>query len=258
MARATMAATLLACLTFTTACSGGDPIISTDAATAGSQTSAPAEKPAEAASPLAGMSAQQVWKKVKADVTDAESVHVAANLVDGKERIGINLKISKAGKAFGTLTYDGDKMNVRRLGKTLYFKADRGFWTNKANAATAKVLTNKWIMIKKGFDADMEQFFLLTELDFIVNDVLTLTPAEQKALTLVPGIKIAGQQTVGLSDKVATKTEEFETLFVADADPALPLSFPAEDTSQSMKFRSWNKDFTVVAPKGAIDLAKET
>jgi hypothetical protein len=258
MARARMAATLFVCLTltFTAACSGEDPIIATDAPVAGSETTAAAADPTPATSPLDGMSAQEVWKKVKADTDDAESVHVAASLIEDKQRIVINLKISNSGKAFGTLTFDGDKITVRRLGKTLYFKADRGFWTSKADAATAKALTDKWIMVKKGFSADMEQFFQLTEMDFIVGDVLTLTAAEQKALTRVPGIKIAGQQTVGLSDKVATKAEEFETLYVADADPALPLNFPAGDTDQSMKFRGWNEDFTVLAPKGAIDLAK--
>lgn len=252
MPRAKLAAILLACLTLTVGCSGKDPYVATSASAfnAGSL-------PVESRSPLTGMSALEVWEKTKADADAAQSVRVAAKFLDGDAKIAINLRMTDSGKAVGTLVFNGDKIEVRRLGKTMYFLADRGFWASNADAATADLLGGKWIKVKEGFSADMEQFFELTDMDFIVADTMSLSVAEQQGLKLVPGIDINDEPTVGLSDESADGTDEFQTLYVAAADPALPMHFAmSADKSQYMKFRSWNKDFTVAAPKGAIDLAK--
>jgi hypothetical protein len=139
----------------------------------------------------------------------------------------------------------------------LYLKADKGFWTTNADAATAKALADKWIMAKKGFSADLEQFFQLTDIDFILDDALKLTAAEQKALKLAPGIDIGTAKTVVLSDESTSDPAQAQLLYVAAADPALPLNFDlGSDDSQFMRFRGWNQKFTVLPPKGAIDLAK--
>ena len=254
--RATTAATLLACLTLTAGCSKSGPeVIATGPAqTSAAATSAAPEPSATEATAVDGLSAVEVWKKTKTDADAAKSVHVAARLLDGKELIAINLKLSEAGKAFGTLAFNGDKITVRRLGKTLYFKADRGFWTTNADAATAKALANKWIMVKKGFSKDMEQFFQLTDMDYVVSDMMSLSAAEQQTLKLVPGIDIGRQKTIGLAETDAGQAQ-LQTLYLSADDPALPLNLTFADSDQFMKFRSWGQDFTVLAPRGAIDLA---
>lgn len=259
MYRATTAAALLAGLALTAGCSSSAPEATgtTPAATPSAATTSAGTDPTAASSPLDGLSAVDVWKKTKADATAAKTVHVAAKLLDGKEAIGINLKLSDADRAFGTLSFNGDKITVRRLGQTLYFKADRGFWATNADAATAKALADKWIMVKKGFSKDMEQFFQLTDIDFILDDALSLTAVEQKTLKLAPGVDIGTQPTIGLTEGSSTEAAAFQLLYVSAADPALPLNFAmSSDNSQYMKFRGWNEKFTVVAPKDAIDLAK--
>jgi hypothetical protein len=256
MARATMAIALLVAVTLVGGCSGADPLTASGQPTDGAAVTSAAPDPVETSTPLDGLSAQEVWKKATGDAAEAESVHVIAKLLDGSERVAINLKLDSTGHATGTVGLNGDKIAVRRLGKILYFKADRTFWITNADLATANVLANKWIMVKKGFSKDMEQFFELTDLDFIVRDALTLTADEKKALTLKPGIDIAGQPTVGLTDEGSTKNTQKQTLYISATDPALPMTFTlGNGKSQSMKFRGWNKGFTVVAPYGAIDLA---
>ncbi len=52
------------------------------------------------------------------------------------------------------------------------------------------------------------------------------------------------------------KSSDFKTLYVSAADTVLPVNFAmSSDDRQYMKFRSWGKDFTVVAPAESIDLA---
>ena len=259
--RATTAAALLACLTFLAGCSGSNS--KAPEATGSADPSAPAPSTGSAepgdTSALAGLSAQEVWQKSVADAAAAKTVHVAAKLLAGKEKIGLDLKLSDVGKAFGTLTFDGNKITIRRLGNTMYLKADKGFWTTNADAATAKVLADKWIMAKKGFSAGLEQFFQLTDIDFVLDDALKLTTAEQKALKLAPGVDIGSAKTVLLSDGTGGDPAQAQLLYVAAADPALPLNFDlGSDNSQFMRFRDWNEKFIVLPPKGAIDLAKDT
>jgi len=258
MSRATMAVTLLACLAFTVGCSNSDP--EAVATTPGTGSTIVGSGPAETATPLDGLSALEVWKRTRTAAAGSTSVHVAARLIDGRQRIALNLKTTDSGKAVGTLILNGNQISVRRLGGTLYFKADRGFWTANADAATAAILANKWIMVKKGFSADMEQFFQLTDMNFLLHDALSLTASEQKGLQRVAGIDVGRQPTVGLADPTPGGTgtgDDVQTLYVSNADPALPMTFTLDaDSTQYMKFRGWNQDFTVVAPAGAIDLAK--
>jgi hypothetical protein len=242
-----MAATLLLAVVLTAGCSS-----SPDKAG-----SAGASAPAKDTSPLSGMSALEVWAKTKSDADATKSVHITAKFLDGEQKIGMNLKMTDSGKVFGELKVNNDEILVRRLGKTLYFKSDRGFWTRNADAATAAALGGKWVKVQQGFSADLEQFFELTDMDFIVSDVMSLSAAEQETLKLEPGIGINHQKTVALVDETTSTEAELQTLYVSVSNPALPLHFAiGSDNSQYMKFRSWNKDFTVVAPQGAIDLAK--
>ncbi len=253
MLRATMAATALICLTLTAGCSSSNSGAATSAALLGTTGSVPAET----AAPLAGLSALEVWEKTKTDADAADSVHVTARFLDGEKKIAINLKLTDSGKAFGLLVMNGNRIRVRRLGSTLYFKADYGFWAANADTATGKALADKWIMVKQGFSPDLDQFFQLTDMDSIVADTMNLSSLEREQLKLVPGIDVGTQVTVGLVNESTERRQGFQTLYVSASDPALPLNFALNsDVDQYMRFRDWNEDFKVVAPAGALDLAK--
>jgi hypothetical protein len=254
MPRVTMAATLLVCLTLTAGCSSSSPSSSTSAA---ALLGATGVEPAASTSPLTGMSALDVWEKTKADADAAKSVRVTAEFLDGKQKVAIDLKMTDTAKVFGSLVLNGNQVKVRRLGKTLYFKADYAFWASNADATTGRTLADKWIMVKQGFSADLDQLFRLTDMDSIVADTMSLSATEQEKLKLAPGIDIGERATVGLVDESAESTQEVQTLYVWDNDPALPLKFAmSSDDSQYMKFRGWNKTFPAITAPKAIDLAK--
>jgi hypothetical protein len=249
-----MAVTVFVCLTLTAGCSGSDPITSSPAAATGAA-AAPdkaadaaddaAAEPAAVTSALEGMSAVQVWRKTKADVKNAESVHITGSFIDGKERMKINLKLNSANQSFGFISIDGQKMTVRRLDKTLYLKASKKFWTKNADAQTGAFLANKWLKTKDQ-SGDMADFFDLMSMDALLTESLKMTAAQRKQLKRTDGEPVAGQETVELK----TKSNEYDVLSIAAADPALPLGFTmAKDKSQFLKFQDWSKPFTVTAPK---------
>jgi hypothetical protein len=71
---------------------------------------------------------------------------------------------------------------------------------------------------------------------------------------LVKGINVAGQATVGLKETVGPKNER-GTLYVAAADPALPLRFATKD-GQYLKFQDWGLTVNVRAPKHPLNVAE--
>jgi hypothetical protein len=244
------AALLIACVIATTGCSHDKSGVR--AANTGT-----AVEPIGNQSPLTGLSALQVWEKTKADADAAGSVHIAAHLLDGEQKMTMNLKMTDAGKVFGFIQVRGQKVMVRRLGRTLYLKAQRGFWTTTGDAGLAPELAGRWIKVRQGFAPDLEEFFQLTDMDFVVADLMSLSAAEQTALKLVPGIDVGRNKTVGLAGESLSAEAQFQTLYVSATEPCLPLDFSiGSDQTQYMRFRGWDEDFTVVRPKGALDLAK--
>jgi hypothetical protein len=253
MPTVTKAATLLVCLALTAGCSGSTP---DDGARPPAGAKAGADQAGNPAS-LTTMSALELWAESKANADVAKSVHVAARYRDGRTRVATNLKMTDTGKVFGTVSFDGDKVRLRRLGRTLYLRAGKQYWTRNGGAAAASVRADRWVKVKRGSSRAVEQFFTLTDMDLVVSDLMSLSVAEQAALKLAPGIAIGSRRTIGLADELTTDDSEFQKLYVSAAAPVLPLNFVVgSGATRSMKFRSWNKDFDVVAPRGAIDLTR--
>jgi hypothetical protein len=155
------------------------------------------------------------------------------------------------------MTIRQKKVLVRRMGRVLYLKAGPGFWATTDAATVDSELAGKWVRVRPGFDSDLDQYFQLTDMDFMVADLMSLSEAERQTLKLVPGIDVDRRKTVGLAGETLSSDARFETLYVAATGPALPLNFAiGTDRKQFMKFRGWDRKVSVVRPKGAIDLAK--
>jgi hypothetical protein len=253
MPTVTKAAALLICLALTAGCSGSTP---DDRSRPPADTEKGVAADGSSAS-LTGMSALELWAESKANADVAKSVHVAARYRDGRTRIATNLKMTDTGKVFGTVTFDGDKVRLRRLGRTLYLRAGKQFWTRNGGAAAASVRADRWVRVKQGSSTALERFFTLTDMDLVVSELMSLSAAEQAALKLVPGIDIGTRRTIGLADELTTDDSEPQKLYVSATAPAMPLNFVVgSGATRYMKFRSWNKGFDVVAPRGAINLTR--
>jgi hypothetical protein len=251
MPRATMAATLLACLTLTAGCSGSDPV---SAGNPDPKASSPGSEPAAAKNPLADLSAQEIWAESQKDATTAKSVHVSMRLQEGDDLLVLNVKTS-AKKAFGTIRTGKSTAGVRRIGKVLYFKGNISFWKSGGDNAAAAKFAGNWIKTTKGEVKTMDSFFELTDMAYLLKEFTALEESDVENLEIIPGKSIGGQNTVAISDApVGKETADSGAIFVAAAEQAFPMNIEiGADGKQFMKFRSWNKPVNVTAPKGAVD-----
>jgi hypothetical protein len=220
-------------------------------AKAGAQPSGTATPAPTAAPNPAG----QLWNQTEDNAEQADSVHVAAHLVNGKAKVTVDLTATKDHRAVGSLNLSGHQLVIRRTGKVLYFKADAGFWKAFGDKKTAKKFTNKWIKVTKGSTA-MEPIFELTELNYFTDQALSLPASDKQNLLVIAGPVLAGQKTTGLADMPAGKqTAQSGTLLVTTTEPTLPLAWKVgTDGRQYINFDKWNAAVKVAVPKGAFNL----
>ncbi len=179
-------------------------------------------------------------------------MQVTARQLDGTQ---FNLKMTDKGKVFGLLKVHGNAVLVRRLGGVLYVKAGAPFWTANVGATKAEQLAFKWVVVRQASTADLQQIMQLTDLDYAVSDLMSLSVAEQKGLKLIPGVTIGGRKTVGLVDDSAGDPTQTRRLYLVPAERAMPLAYTVgTGKEQYMRFRSWGTKFRVVVPTGAVEL----
>ena len=219
--------------------------------------------PAKAAVQVSGTAAPSavanpaalLWNQTEDNAEQADTVHVSAHLVDGKNKVTVDLTAAKDHRAVGSMNLSGNQLVIRRTGKTLYFKADAGFWKAFGDKATAKKFTNKWIKVTKGSTA-MEPIFELTEMNYFTDQALSLPANDKQGLLVIAGPVVAGQKTTGLADMPAGKqTAQSGTLYVTAAEPSLPLAWKVgTDGKQFINFDKWNAALKVAVPQDAFNL----
>ena len=116
---------------------------------------------------------------------------------------------------------------VRLLDQAIYFKADRDFWVEAANAEAAELFSGKWV---KGTtsDSNFAGFTEFTDKDKFLEELLE-RDGDDGTLTRVKGRTVDGQKTVGLAEK---GTEDPGTLYVAASDKPYPLLVVPEDSAE--------------------------
>ena len=199
----------------------------------------------ETASPLEGLSANQVLKKSEKAASAASSVHVDADITDEDVELDIDMRMQSDGKrAAGSISSDGRTIEVRVLDQAIYFKADRDFWIDAANAEAAELFTGKWVKASVSDDnfADIAEF---TDKDEFLDELLE-RDGDDGTLTRVKGRTVDGQETVGLREK---GTEDPGTLYVAQSDKPYPLLVVPEDKAEGQaEFSEWGEPVDVTAP----------
>jgi hypothetical protein len=248
-----------------TACSGsssggstgiGATTVATASAAGAATGSATAPTPTATAA-FAGQAPSQILDLTEKAVGQATAVHVSGDMVDGKDKISLDLSVgtAKRGTATGSLTIGGDKMSIRRIGSTLYFRTGRDFWVDQggADSSTASRLADRWIKAGKS-QQDFADFFELASVKGLTTEGITITKAEIRTLKTVAGKSIDGKQTVGLFEPKSAVNDEAGTLYVDATGTDLPLEISGGRTK--VDYTDWNQAFSVTAPSGALDLAK--
>lgn len=210
--------------------------------------SSPAPSPTPTENGVAELSADEILTKAKAALAGAKSVRVKAAGVQGAQKFTLNIRYAGT-KATGTFGAAGQTLELRRLGKTVYLKGSKGFWTANGGEAAATLLTGKWLktsLADKRF-GQLAEITDLTKGGFLDPDG-AIRKGERKT--------IRGIDAIGLVDK-----SDDGILYIATTGPAYPLQTvpkPGGGDTGKVEFLDYDKSVTVQAPPAelVIDTSK--
>jgi hypothetical protein len=188
----------------------------------------------------AGKSGVQVFNDAKSAAAGATSVHIAGTFEDAGKNITLDLVLG-AVAAKGFMAQDTARADLARVGNTAYMRASADFWRTFANAAAAQLLHDKWL---KG-SAKKQPFVAFAQfmsIDALVSDAFkghgTLTNLGERAYK--------GQKVVAIRD-----AKDGSIFYVAATGTPYPV---AASGGGSVSFTDWNKQASITAPSGAVDI----
>ena len=216
------------------------PVATTPTATPSDTPTAILEKPTiapPAASSIAGLSAAKILTKTQAAAKAATSVRMKGAVSDGKERMVLDVRVTKNGGQGSITTSDGG-MSVMVIGKTAYLKMSNKFWRSqtksKAEAdAIVGLIAGRWIRTTMS-DKDLGNFALFASKAEFFDTLFEPSGSVRKTAPKT----VDGVPAIGLGDGDGT-------LWV-DTATARPVRL--ESGADALSFSQYNQVTTPKAP----------
>jgi hypothetical protein len=191
-------------------------------------------------------------ERVLADATTAasraSSAHVSGNIASRGTRITLDLDTARGKGAKGSMSANGLKFDLVRIGRAAYIRGSDEFLKHFAGPAVAQLLHDRWFKAS----IDSPRFASLKP----VTDVgLLLGKVSSNHGKLVND----GKTTYKSNEVVAIRdTSDNSKLYVAATGKPYPVAIVGgrKGKSGTVTFGDWNAHVSLSAPSGAIDISK--
>jgi len=226
--------------------------------------------PAPAASMSGDPAAVALYTQATAALTSAKSVHIKGSSTQDGDTFGIDLTFVNGKGVTGSLGLGGGTMQIVAVGGTVYVQSDAKAFAAFAGAdlpATAlDAVAGKWLSFSSAEDDSADNPFSgfgeLTDLTSFAQDF-----APSGSVTIGQGQTINGQAATALLDDGGDDPLNDGIFYVQAGGDHLPLEVvpgpkaSAGDASTGpatgkIDFLDYNKDVTLTAPSGAIDVSQ--
>jgi len=226
-------------------CGGGSGSTGTGTTSGAPVTTTPAENG------VADLSPTEILAKATEALGQAGSVHVKGGGFTEGQQFGLDMKYGPDG-ANGSVTANGQTIELLRVGSTVYVKASEAFWRSTGQAAAAELLKGRYLKVPAS-TPNFAELSSLTDLRKNAKELLapdgTVTKAERKT--------VRGVDAIGL------KSSKGGTLYVAVRGEPYPLEvIPGadgkSDETGSLEFLDYGVPVTVTAPPAeqVVDVSK--
>jgi len=203
----------------------------------------------EAAKPNgeASKPANQVFADAKSAATSASSAHVSGSLVSNGTPYTLDLSMSRAKGAKGSVSINGLRFDLVKIGDTAYIKGSDAFYRHFAGPV-AQLIHGKWIKLS----ASSDRVRSVAALSSISGLFAKISASHGKLVN--DGTKTyQGQQVVVIRD-----VSDNSKLYVAATGKPYPVAIVGGNKKQSgrVTFDDWNEPVSLTAPKDAIDISQ--
>jgi hypothetical protein len=214
---------------------------------AGTPTATPTPTPSD--NGIAALPAADILTKAVTALKGASSVHINGQITTGGKTIGLDLKVTDKNLGVGTLTMDGQTVELTRTGTNVYMKADAAFWKQFAGDkgdVIATLLQGKYL---KASTTDATYGQLAGFFDLV--DQMDLTGEATKGETKT----INGTPAISLVEKGGDSPG---TLWVATQGEPYPLRLEGPTGEGAIDFTEYNQPVDIRTPPAdqVIDVSK--
>lgn len=188
----------------------------------------------------AGKTGVQVYNDAKRAAAGASAVHISGTFNDAGKSVTLDLVLG-AVAAKGYMAQETARADLARVGNTAYMRASTDFWRMFAGAAAAQLLHDKWLKgsaTKQPFAA----FAQFMSIDALVSDAFK----GHGKLTNLGERTYKGQKVVAIKD-----SKDGSVFYVAATGKPYPV---AASGGGSISFTDWNKEVSITAPNGAVNI----
>jgi hypothetical protein len=192
---------------------------------------------------VAGLSADEALAASRSAADAAKSVHVVGDVSQGGQRTRLDLRLRDNGEGSGSITTTGGSVDVVRVGRDLYFKADEVTLTQILGPDRARTAGARFVKVPAG-DSNFRSFRDLVDKHTLLE--MLLFPAG--TLSTVAGVPVDGVPTVGLHDD---NKDAPGVLYVAASGSPFPLLIKPDDQSGGtfdLRLTDWNAAVEVTPP----------
>ncbi|HXR12038.1 MAG TPA: hypothetical protein VN770_07075 [Gaiellaceae bacterium] len=197
----------------------------------------------------ASKSPAAILADAKTAATSASAVRISGSIVTGSGTITLDLVLVAPDRARGRMSEEGESFDVVRVGKTVYIRGSRAFYTKVAGKQAAALLQGKWLSAPAttGKLASIGEF---TDIRTFFTGVL----GSHGHITRGAETTVGGQKVIALVDH----SNSGGTLYVATTGRPYPMEIasPHGGAAGAVHFTGWGASIRITAPKNAIDLSK--
>lgn len=215
--------------------------------------------------------AVKLYEQAMNGLSNAKSVHIKGSATQGGETFAVDLSFLNGKGATGSVGLGGGTMKLTALNGDTYIQFDdkalAAFAGSDVPAAASQALAGKWLKVSAAEAASSNNPFAgiseLTDLkqfakDFEPSGAVTENPKKTT---------VNGQSAIALLDDGGNDPSQDGILYVQAGGDHLPLEIVPGPSAAAgtgsdgpaigkIDFLDYNKDVTLTAPSGAIDMAQ--
>ncbi len=189
----------------------------------------------------------RVLADAKAAATSASSAHVSGSIKSNGTPTTLDLTTARNKGAKGSMSTNGLKFDLVRIGDTVYIRGSDEFYKHFAGAAVAQLLHGKWLKAP-ATRGRLKSIAPLTSIGALFAGI----SSQHGKLANDGKTSYKGQDVVAIRD-----TSDGSKLYVAATGKPYPVAIVGgKSQSGTITFGDWNKSVSLSAPSDAIDIGQ--
>jgi hypothetical protein len=187
------------------------------------------------------LSASEILDRAGKATTSARSVRIRGKLREGGDVLGLDVRIAGRSTAAGSITMQGERIRLVRVGSAAYIKGDAKFWKSIGGQDAASIFVGKYLKTTAD-NKDFKDLMSLTALSEIVSEIVK----PEGELTKGARAQVNGVAAITLLDGAGGK------LYVATEGQPYVLRLSPDAGDERLDFLAYNQTMKIQRPPGRL------